>query len=286
MAPSAALHEATENNQLHNGQPEYADAREDEQHSTGAQNGDQDDPHATAQSEAGSHPVGQETANGTGEKVHQAEQRCDQTSDELLHTKLVLQVAGHAVVDIQLHAEAAGVVGDQNPNNIIAAHLLQTLTEGASGAANQLPVVPVAFRAVVREKPHADGNDDPYNSGNLQRHTPSRVVVQSHCLEHLVQTRGCGLGDTTSEVAPTTSHGVGLSDDSASEHLSAPELAGNESRTHASNQSSGNVDTTSVGDGGGTGQGRRGEEQQKSHASSTTKSVAGRTNENTGEDCG
>mmetsp|Transcript_103180 Transcript_103180/g.177869 ORF Transcript_103180/g.177869 Transcript_103180/m.177869 type:complete len:441 (+) Transcript_103180:933-2255(+) len=279
-----SLNEAREQDQLQNGQPEDTDEREENQHAAGAKNGDQNDPDTTAQGESGGCLVGRPTTNGTGDEVHQPEERCDQTSDELFQTEHVLKVARHAVVDVQLHSEAARVVNDQDPHHVVAANLFNTLAQGAGAAANQLAVVPVALGAIVREKEHENGNDDPDGSGNLQGYTPSRVIIQTHGLEHLVQTRGCSLGHTTTEVAPTASHGVSLTDDLSSEHLSAPELAGNESGAHEANQQTYDVQPSGILDGGAASQRCSGEQKQESHRSSCTESITGRTDEDTSED--
>lgn len=59
--------------------------------------------------------TGPQAAEGTGEQVHEAEQRCHRGSFGRGQAEEVFEVAGGGVVDSQLHTEASGVLGEHEP---------------------------------------------------------------------------------------------------------------------------------------------------------------------------
>mmetsp|Transcript_24951 Transcript_24951/g.42700 ORF Transcript_24951/g.42700 Transcript_24951/m.42700 type:complete len:590 (+) Transcript_24951:659-2428(+) len=278
------LDEAGEDDENDDSQPQHSDEAVDNQHATATGHTDHADPEASTQVVSGSGLVGHPTTDGSGEQIHQTKAGGDETGSGLLQVELVLQVRRHRVIHVQLDSEAAGVDNDQNPDNVVEQHALGSTTLLVAHCVSlglDLAVPPVSLGTVISELQHQQTDDNPNNGRDEQGRTPGKVSAHTHGLEHFEEPGTGGLSDTTSQITPTSSHGVSLTDNRTSEHAGSPELTRHESSSDEANQRTGDVQANFVLNEGSTDQWGRANDQKRSHGAAGTEFVTGWTDNNT-----
>ena len=202
--------------------------------------------------------VGQESSETTGEQVHPAKDGSDGGGRLGGLVEFLTEVQSSGVVHGELDSEAASVLDEEEPSVDVEG----SVTEGGGGrdlghGTVFLHLGVVTLRGIIGDHVHSncgDEGDDGWDDGDR---TPGLfgVIVEESLEEREEKGSHHELGDTSSEVSPSSDKGVGGSNDLLGEHAARPVLAHDEGSTGNSNEqtedskSFGRVDKSSAGGG-------------------------------------
>mmetsp|Transcript_127178 Transcript_127178/g.220046 ORF Transcript_127178/g.220046 Transcript_127178/m.220046 type:complete len:462 (+) Transcript_127178:1294-2679(+) len=290
----SSLHIQTEQDKEDHGQREDLCHTKDNHHTTSATGGYQQNPEAACNAVLGSSLVRRPTTKCTGKQIHQSEHRCDQTCGGLgqdifsaVSEELFIQEQGCSIVDEEFNAEAAAVQEDQGDSVAVQHGLVEDVPLGFLASFfldDPNPVTPLPLRAIIREIPNEETDQKEEECGNQQRQTPSQINGASHGLKQFENTRDECLHEASSQVAPTTSHGISSATDMRCKHLHGPELAGNKCCSSKTDEESIQNETHGIVDEGSASNRSGRDEQQTSHQSPRPQHIAQRANDDTSGD--
>ena len=244
-------------------------------------------PEASTHSALGVGPVRDETTKTTGKEIHPTEDGCDGGGGLSRLSKLVLEVEGSGVVHGQLNTEAASVLKEEDPSVDIHG----SVTEGGSSrdfchGTVLLHFVVVSLGSIVGDTVHDNTRGESDNGRNDADSTPCLLSISTvDRLEKGEESRTHDeLGDSSSEVTPSSAECVSSSNDFLGEHTAGPVLAHDEGTTGDTDEETdyskagGRVNDTSQGGGDG------GEAKNDHEEDTGTVLVAEGTQEETHED--
>jgi len=184
-------------------------------------------PEATAHTEAGGSPIGNDTTDGAGEEVHETVAGRQDAGGLQRDAELIKEVTGDNVVHRELDAEAHAVGENHDPHAVVHhTNLVDEegvlLFERARGGEHLV----VAIRQILAEEHHGETDEDVAQAREDVRPTPGgeRVLLGGRVADG-VDARHEELRDTATEVTPTRGGGVGETDALVVEHARHPELA-------------------------------------------------------------
>jgi hypothetical protein len=230
----SGLNENGEDNHDANGSGKVSSVGKDQDHSTLSEKEDGMNENTTTHSHAGVELIGGKSSETTSEKVHPAKDRGDGSSGFGGLVELFAEVKGGSVIHGQLNTEAASVLDEKNPS----VQVQSTITERSSSrylwhGSVLLHFGVVTLWGVIGDEVHDDTRRESNDSWDNRDSTPrefSNALIGSVAtieddLEKREESRSHDkLGNTTTEVTPTSAKGVSSTNDLSGKHTGRPEV--------------------------------------------------------------
>mmetsp|Transcript_37878 Transcript_37878/g.56585 ORF Transcript_37878/g.56585 Transcript_37878/m.56585 type:complete len:372 (+) Transcript_37878:497-1612(+) len=186
---------------------------EGEEHDSLAEEGDELHPDATLESDLGEGKVAADAAQGSSEEVHQTEASSKNGSITTLHLEVCPEVGGQFRIHGQLSAEAGRVLEDHHDDSEVLQHLHIVHQRSVLLLASLGNQVALRSGSVPAEKLQRYSTEHEQDRRHNHGHPPGRVGAHAHCFQWHNQTPDDeNLGDTSSQVAPSSRRGVGRAD--------------------------------------------------------------------------
>ena len=210
---------------------------QDETSLTGKEDGVDED--TSTHSEAGVELIRGESSETTGKEVHPSKDRGNGGGRLGSLFELLLEVKCGGVVHGELDTEAASVLDEENPR----VEVESSAAEGSGGrnlghGSVLLHLAVVSLWCVITDKVNSDTGGKSDNGRDDRDSTPGPlgIVVVKDLEERKEEGSHDELGDSTSEVTPSTDQSVGGSNNVLGEHTGGPVLAHDKSTSSNSNE--------------------------------------------------
>ena len=250
------MHKEGEEDHDNNGSSKRVGVGKDQDQSTFTGKEDGLSPDTSSHSHAGTGNIRDESSKTTSKQVHPAEDGGNGSSRLSGLTKFVLEVKGSSIVHGQFNSKTSSILDEKDPSVEVDS------TRAERGSCRNfrhismfLEVRVVTLGGIIREHVKTNSMHEANNSRDDTDSTPClfRVTIIDN-LEEGEQGRSHDqLGDTSTQVSPSTTQGIGSSNNFLGEHSGCPVLAHHKGTSSNTNEetkdgkASGTVDKSSTG---------------------------------------